>query len=37
VPNDLKGKYRVALSVPLGRFEVSQEEQWFPVEGTATE
>jgi len=37
VSNDLKGKYRVALSVPLGKFEVSQDEQWFAVEGPSTE
>jgi len=32
VPDGFKGKYRVELSVPLGPFAVSQDEQWFEIE-----
>jgi hypothetical protein len=32
VPDGFKGKYRVKLSVPLGPYEVINEDQWFSVE-----
>jgi len=34
VPEGFEGKYRVTLSVPLGPFEVINEDQWFSVEET---
>jgi hypothetical protein len=36
VPDDFRGVYRVKLSVPLGPFEVVNEDQWFLVEPLVT-